>query len=99
MLSPLSSGDFEGFGAGVFVGEYASPDVAGDLAFEAPHGVVAGLPSSILRLKYRRPALLAMRTWVTTIRCSAEFSLRSPLRESRWVTRSPLDTSMGTTPA
>lgn len=81
-----------------FVGNQA-PEVGSDPALQASHGLVAGLALGDLSVEVRRPTLLGMRTWVTATRCRAEFSRRSPLRESRCRARSPLVTSIGATPA
>ncbi len=98
----LSSGDLGVVGSGcvtAFVGNHHAPDVVRKSQLEAPRAALRVFPSAIFLSKYARPMLLRIRTWVTAIRWPAEFSRRSPLRESRCRVCSPLAISIGATPA
>jgi hypothetical protein len=98
----LSSCDFVAVGSGgeaAFVGDHDAPDVVGDPWLQASRGFVAGLAFGDLLVEVGPPDAVAIRTWVTAIRWIAEFSRRSPLRESRCRVCSPLAISIGATPA
>ncbi len=66
--------------------------------FRTADGFVAGLAFCDLGVEVAPARMLLIRTWVTAIRWIAEFSRRSPPRDSRCRCLSPLATSTCATP-